>query len=186
MQRHHKSSLPLGVVVRLTRRVGAFALVAARAAVVRGRRAVPVAAVVVVPLAVAPAAAVVVVVSVPAPVVAIITSAAYSRLAHIDARRGRVCALCDREVNPDATSIYLHTGTLVLSHFGILLVLVVDKTETTRATRLSINDNLHFVHWSIFGEDMVDLRLCGVQTETENAEAPRWSRVLPIALMTAT
>lgn len=141
-----------------TRRVGALPLVAA-AAVVRRRRAVSVAAVVVVALAVPAApAAVVVVVSVAATsVVSVVTAPAYSRFPHVDTGRGRVCALRDGVVDADAAPVDLHAGALVLSDLRVFLVLEVHEAESSRTTRLSINNDLYFVHWSIFGEDVVDL-----------------------------
>lgn len=166
------------MVIGLTRRVGALALVAA-AAVVRRRRAVPVAAVVVVALAVA-AAAVVVVVSITAtaPVVSIITTSAYSWFPHINAWCGRVRSLCDRVVDADATPIDLHAGALVLCHFGVLLVLEVNEAESSGTTGLSINNDLYFIHGTVFREDVVDLLFSGVQTESKHAEASRRRGIL--------
>lgn len=168
---YRSGSLSLLVVIGLTRRVGAFPLVAP-AAVVRRRRPVPVAAVVVVALAVA-ASAVVVVISVATSVVAVVPASAHSRFPHVDARCGRVRTLRDGVVDADAASINLHTRALVLCNFGVLLVLKVHEAKATRTSGLSINDNLYFVDGSVFREDVVDLLFCSVQTQSEHAETSR-------------
>lgn len=161
-----------------TRRVGALPLVAA-AAVVRGRRAMPVAAVVVLTLAVAvPAAAVIVVVSVPptTSVISIVTST--GRLAHVYPRRGRVGPLRDGIVHADAASVDLHSGALVLRHFRVSLGLVVHETETAGTAGLGVNNNLDLLNRSKFSENIINLLLGGVKTETENAETPGWGGIL--------
>lgn len=148
------------MVIRLTRRVGALALVAA-AAVVRRRRAVPVAAVVVVALAVA-AAAVVVVVSVATPVVPVVSASADGRFPHINAGCGGMRSLRDGVVYADAASVDLHARALVLGHFSVLLVLEVYEAESSGTTRLSINNDLYFIDGSILREDVVDLLFSSV------------------------
>lgn len=125
-----------------------------------------VAPMVVIALAVTAAATsttIVVVVSVSAAsVIAVVTSAYTGRFAHVNARCGCVRALGDREIDAYATTIDLHTGALILCNLGVFLVHEVYEAKTTRTAGLGINNDLYFINWSKFGENLIDLLFSGI------------------------
>lgn len=71
--------------------------------------------------------------------------------------------LCNGVVDSDSSAIQLHAICTLFSLFGIFSVLKVNKSETPGASRLLIIHNGDVTQRAVFGEDLPQVPLCGVQ-----------------------
>lgn len=121
--------------------------------------------------------------------------------AHVNSRCWGVRSFCDGEVHPDCTPVQLHAiGSLLrlkvninytcsprgyfkyrcgrrvylllfLYLFGIICVLEIHKSKAPGAPRLLVIHNGNILQGAVFGEDVPQIPLCGVQAQAKDSQA---------------
>lgn len=90
-------------------------------------------------------------------------------------------SLCDGEVYPDPTTVQFHAIGSLLCLFGIICVLEVNKGKAPGAPRLLVTHNADIRQGAVFGEDIPQIPLCGVQAQAKHSQAAVWVRVRTVA-----
>lgn len=80
-------------------------------------------------------------------------------------------SFCDGEVHPDCTPVQLHAIGSLLRLFGIICVLEIHKSKAPGAPRLLVIHNGDILQGAVFGEDVPQIPLCGVQAQAKDSQA---------------
>jgi len=92
-----------------------------------------------------------------------------------------VGALCDGEVDSDSPAVDFRVAHGFLGRLGVLQSLEINEGETTRATSLSVEDNVDSLQRPELGKLLFQLPLCGVQAQPENSQAGSLLRILTVS-----
>jgi len=96
-----------------------------------------------------------------------------------------MCALGDREVDPNLLSVQVDAVHLAAGLLRVLVRFKVDESKATAASRVTVKHNLHLLQVTKPAEFLLQLPLGGVEAEAEHPEALGGLRVLPVAQVPA-
>jgi len=89
----------------------------------------------------------------------------------------------NRKINADLSSVHVSARQGSTSLASIFSVFIVDKCESPAPAAVAIQDNLNPLQGSKLAKFLLQLPLCGVQTQPENSQTIAPLRRFPIPLV---
>lgn len=114
---------------------------------------------------------IVVVISTGWSILTIISFSSISWITHVNTGSWRMCSLSNWKIDPNTTTIDLHSCALLFGSFRIVVIFVIHETEATWTTGFSVEYYLDAFKISIFREYITNLTFGRVNAESKNAQA---------------